>query len=93
MEQRRLGRTDINVSALCLGTMTYGEQNSEAEGHAQMDYALDRGINFFDAAELYPIPRKRRPRAARKGSLATGSRKAARGTRSSWPPRLSAVPR
>lgn len=59
MEQRRLGRTDINVSALCLGTMTYGEQNSEAEGHAQMDYALDRGINFFDAAELYPIPPKK----------------------------------
>ncbi|WP_298964443.1 NADP(H)-dependent aldo-keto reductase [uncultured Roseibium sp.] len=59
MEQRRLGRTDINVSALCLGTMTYGEQNSEDEGHAQMDYALDRGINFFDAAELYPIPPKK----------------------------------
>ena len=59
MEQRRLGRTDINVSALCLGTMTYGEQKSEAEGHAQMDYALDRGINFFDAAELYPIPPKK----------------------------------
>lgn len=59
MEQRRLGRTDIEVSALCLGTMTFGEQNSEAEGHAQMDYALDKGINFFDAAELYPIPPKK----------------------------------
>jgi len=59
MEQRRLGRTDVQVSALCLGTMTFGEQNSEAEGHAQMDYALEKGINFFDAAELYPIPPSR----------------------------------
>ncbi|ASP36959.1 NADP(H)-dependent aldo-keto reductase [Labrenzia sp. VG12] len=59
MEQRRLGRTDIEVSALCLGTMTFGEQNSEVEGHAQMDYALEKGINFFDAAELYPIPPKK----------------------------------
>jgi len=56
MELRRLGRTDVQVSALCLGTMTFGEQNSEAEGHAQMDVALEKGINFFDAAELYPIP-------------------------------------
>lgn len=56
MELRRLGRTDTLVSALCLGTMTFGEQNSEAEGHAQMDYAFEKGINFFDAAELYPIP-------------------------------------
>lgn len=59
MELRRLGRTDTHVSALCLGTMTFGEQNSEAEGHAQMDYSLEKGINFFDAAELYPIPPKR----------------------------------
>ncbi|WP_417671292.1 aldo/keto reductase [Roseibium sp.] len=56
MDYRRLGRTDIKVSSLCLGTMTYGEQNTEAEGHAQMDLAFDRGVNFFDAAELYPIP-------------------------------------
>lgn len=59
MEQRRLGRTDVHVSALCLGTMTFGEQNTEAEGHAQMDFALEKGINFFDAAELYPIPPNR----------------------------------
>ncbi len=58
MEYRKLGRTDIKVSAICLGTMTWGEQNSEAEGHEQMDYAIGRGINFFDAAELYPIPPK-----------------------------------
>ena len=56
MEYRQLGRTDIKVSALCLGTMTWGEQNTEAEGHEQMDYALERGINFFDTAEMYAIP-------------------------------------
>jgi aryl-alcohol dehydrogenase-like predicted oxidoreductase len=59
MEYRRLGRTGLEVSSVCLGTMTWGEQNTEAEGHAQMDYAVDQGINFFDTAELYPIPPKR----------------------------------
>jgi len=58
MEYRRLGRTDINVSSLCLGTMTWGEQNTETEGHEQMDYAFAHGINFFDTAELYAIPPK-----------------------------------
>jgi len=58
MEYRELGRTGVMVSALTLGTMTFGEQNTEAEGHAQMDYAVDRGINIFDAAEIYPIPPK-----------------------------------
>jgi aryl-alcohol dehydrogenase-like predicted oxidoreductase len=59
MKYRKLGTTDIDVSAFCLGTMTFGEQNSEIDGFKQMDYALDRGINFFDTAELYPImPRK-----------------------------------
>ncbi|MEX0697028.1 MAG: NADP(H)-dependent aldo-keto reductase [Dongiaceae bacterium] len=56
MEYRRLGRTELRVSAICLGTMTWGEQNSEAEAHAQMDFALDRGVNFWDAAEMYPVP-------------------------------------
>jgi len=58
MEYRNLGQTGLSVSALCLGTMTWGEQNSEAEAHGQMDLALDNGINFFDTAELYPIPPK-----------------------------------
>lgn len=58
MEKRRLGRTDLFVSRICLGTMTFGEQNSEAEGHAQLDMALDRGVNFIDTAELYPTPPK-----------------------------------
>ncbi|HUG63047.1 MAG TPA: aldo/keto reductase [Methylomirabilota bacterium] len=56
MKKRRFGRTDLDVSRICLGTMTFGEQNSEAEGHAQLDRAVDRGVNFIDAAELYPIP-------------------------------------
>ncbi len=56
MEYQNLGTTDIKVSKICLGTMTFGEQNTEAEGHAQLDYALDRGINFIDTAELYSIP-------------------------------------
>jgi aryl-alcohol dehydrogenase-like predicted oxidoreductase len=58
MDYRELGRAGVKVSAICLGTMTFGQQNSEADGHAQMDYAVDRGITIFDAAELYPIPPK-----------------------------------
>ena len=56
METRALGRSGLQVSVICLGTMTWGEQNTEDEGHAQMDMALDRGVNFFDTAELYAIP-------------------------------------
>lgn len=55
MEYRQLGRSDIEVSAVCLGTMTWGQQNTEAEAFAQMDYALDQGVTFFDTAEMYPI--------------------------------------
>ena len=58
MQYRRLGRTDLEVSALCLGTMTYGEQNSETEAHQQLDAALAAGINFIDTAEMYPVPPK-----------------------------------
>lgn len=56
MQYRRLGRTDVDVSVLCLGTMTWGKRNSEAEGHAQLDLAVDRGVNFVDVAEMYPSP-------------------------------------
>jgi aryl-alcohol dehydrogenase-like predicted oxidoreductase len=63
MELRQLGASDLNVSALCLGTMTFGEQNSEAEAHEQLDLAVSRGVNFIDAAEMYPVP----PRAETQG--------------------------
>jgi aryl-alcohol dehydrogenase-like predicted oxidoreductase len=56
MEFTRLGRTDFKVSRVCLGTMTWGEQNTEAEAHRQLSYALDRGVNFLDTAEMYPVP-------------------------------------
>ena len=56
MEYRKLGTTDLDVSALCLGTMTWGKQNTQDEAFAQLDYALERGINFIDAAEMYPVP-------------------------------------
>ncbi len=63
MELRQLGASDLNVSALCLGTMTFGEQNSEAEAHEQLDLAVSLGVNFIDAAEMYPVP----PRAETQG--------------------------
>lgn len=55
MDRMQLGTTGIEVSALCLGTMTWGSQNTEAEGHAQMDLALDHGCTFWDTAEMYPV--------------------------------------
>ena len=59
MEYRRLGRSDIEVSLICLGSMTWGEQNSEAEGFQQLDFAVDQGINFIDTAEMYAAPPRR----------------------------------
>jgi len=56
MKYKRLGRTDLTVSQLCLGTMTWGEQNTEPEAHEQLDAAIDAGINFIDTAEMYPVP-------------------------------------
>lgn len=56
MKLKPLGRTDLLVTEICLGTMTWGSQNSQAEGHAQIDMALDAGVNFMDTAELYAVP-------------------------------------
>ena len=56
MELRQLGDSDLHVSVLGLGTMTFGEQNSEADAHAQLDLAISNGVNFIDTAEMYPIP-------------------------------------
>lgn len=79
MQFRPLGRTGLNVSNICLGTMTWGQQNTEADGHQQMDYALECGINFFDTAEMYAVP----PRAQTQGATERiiGSWLAARKTR------------
>lgn len=64
MEYRPLGFTNIKVSGICLGTMTWGEQNSEMEAHAQIEMSLEHGVNFIDAAEMYPVP----PRAETQGA-------------------------
>ena len=64
MKLKRLGASTLEVSEICLGTMTWGEQNSEAEAHAQIAWALERGINFIDTAEMYPVP----PEARTQGS-------------------------
>ncbi|MDQ2695712.1 MAG: NADP(H)-dependent aldo-keto reductase [Pseudomonadota bacterium] len=79
MQYHPLPHTDLNVSRICLGTMTWGEQNNESEAHAQLDYALAQGINFIDAAEMYPVP----PRAQTQGLTETyiGSWLKARGGR------------
>ena len=56
MKYKKLGTTNINVSLICLGTMTWGTQNSQSDAFEQMDYALEKGVNFFDTAELYSVP-------------------------------------
>lgn len=58
MKYQTIPHTDLKVSKICLGTMTYGEQNIEAEAHQQLNYALEKGVNFIDTAELYPVPPK-----------------------------------
>jgi len=58
MKYNKLGNTDLEVSVICLGTMTYGEQNSEADAHEQLNYAVEQGVNFIDTAELYAVPAK-----------------------------------
>ncbi|MGO9443612.1 MAG: NADP(H)-dependent aldo-keto reductase [Thiobacillaceae bacterium] len=56
MKEILLGNSDLSVTKICLGTMTFGQQNSEAEAHSQLDYAVSQGINFIDTAEMYPVP-------------------------------------
>jgi aryl-alcohol dehydrogenase-like predicted oxidoreductase len=79
MKFKALGKTGISVSEICLGTMTWGQQNTEAQAHEQLDYALTRGINFLDTAEMYPVP----PRGETQGRTEEyiGSWLAARGKR------------
>ena len=56
MEYKQLAQTDVKVSQICLGTMTWGEQNTESEAHSQLDMAIAAGVNFIDTAEIYPVP-------------------------------------
>ena len=58
MKFKPLGNTDLQVSLICLGTMTWGEQNTENDAFEQMDYSFEQGVNFFDTAELYSVPMK-----------------------------------
>ena len=82
MEKRQLGRTDLDVTALCLGTMTWGEQNNESEAFAQMDRAKAAGINFVDTAEMYPVPPKPDTYATTERYI--GNYFKARGNRADW---------
>ena len=67
MNFKKLGNTDIKVSTICLGTMTWGEQNTQKEAFEQMNCALDYGINFFDAAEIYPSPCREKTYGEKRG--------------------------
>ena len=82
MEQRQLGRTDLRVSALCLGTMTWGEQNDETQAFAQLDRAKAAGVNFIDTAEMYPVPP--RPETYATTERYIGNYLKARGGRADW---------
>lgn len=71
MQYTTLGNTDLKVSKICLGTMTFGEQNSEAEGHEQLDFSLDRGVNFIDTAEMYAVPGRKETQGATERIIGT----------------------
>jgi len=82
VKRRPLGRTGLDVSVVGLGTMTWGEQNSEAQAHEQLDYALGEGINFIDAAEMYPVPPRAETYATTERYI--GNYFKARGDRADW---------
>jgi len=82
MNYKNLGNTDIKVSTICLGTMTWGEQNTEIEAFEQMDFALDQGVNFWDTAELYAVPPRKETTETQKKLLANGLRKLREETKS-----------
>ncbi len=82
MKYNPLGRTDLKVSEICLGTMTWGEQNTENQGHAQIDMALDMGVNFMDTAELYAVPPRKETYGATEEIIGNWFKKT--GKRDSW---------
>ena len=75
MKYTLLPDTGLTVSKICLGTMTWGEQNTEADGHQQMDYALEQGVNFFDTAELYAVPARKETQGATERIIGSWFRK------------------
>lgn len=75
MKYTTLPNTDVKVSKICLGTMTFGEQNTEAEAHEQMDYALEQGVTFFDTAELYSVPARKETYGATERIIGTWLKK------------------
>ncbi|NKB36680.1 MAG: NADP(H)-dependent aldo-keto reductase [Gammaproteobacteria bacterium] len=75
MKYNQLGQTDIRVSNICLGTMTWGEQNTENDAHAQLDLAIDSGVNFIDTAEMYPVPPKQESQGRTEAILGSWLRK------------------
>ncbi len=82
MKYNNLGRTDIKVSEICLGSMTWGEQNSESEAHQQIEYALESGVNFIDTAELYAVPPKQETQGLTEKYIGTWFNKT--GQRDKW---------
>jgi len=75
MKYNKLPNTDISISEICLGTMTFGEQNNESEGHQQLDFALENGVNFIDTAELYSVPSRAETYGATESIIGTWLRK------------------
>ena len=75
MKYTKLPNTDIKVSKICLGSMTWGNQNTEAEGHLQLDYAIDQGVNFIDTAEMYPVPATKETQGATSKVIGTWLKK------------------
>lgn len=72
MKYKTLGDTGLKVSTICLGTMTFGEQNTEKQAHEQLSFALENGVNFIDTAEMYAIPPKKKPKDLQRSILAAG---------------------
>ena len=84
MKYKKLGNTDIDVSLICLGTMTWGQQNTEEEGHEQMDYALDRGVNFLIPLNFIQFRQRQKHKEVPKQLLVLGLRKTIIETRLFW---------
>lgn len=78
MKYRKLGKTDLDVSVICLGTMTFGQQNTESEGHEQLDFALGQGINFVDTAEMYSVPGRKETQGSTERIIGTWLKKTGR---------------